>query len=155
VRLFLIVASATWFLALGLRALATTYGQTLENTRHLPGPPLVWWLRALDPDASPVPALSRLAILLILGAIVLIWWRFRPTRLAVVGAGLLIGGGAANTAERIAVGGVTDYIPVPWAGGYLVNITDIAVLTGAALLTVAFVCSLVRRTGLHRRRVSS
>jgi hypothetical protein len=145
VRLFLIVASATWCLAFVLRALATAYGQTVENTRHAAGPPLAWWLQGLDLSATPVPAVSRVLVLLILGAIVVIWWRFRPTRLSAVGAGLLIGGGAANTAERITVGGVTDYLPVPWPDGYLVNFNDVAIVVGGTLLTVALVWSLARR----------
>jgi hypothetical protein len=142
VWLFLIVASATWAVAFALRALATAYGETLENTRHAPGPPLDWWLHGLDPASGPVPAVSRVVVLLILGAIVLVWWRFRPTPLSAVGAGLFIGGGAANTVERFVMGGVTDYIPVP---GYLVNFTDIAVIGGGVLLAVALVLSLVSR----------
>jgi hypothetical protein len=144
-RLSLIVASGTWFLAFALRALATTYGQTLENTRRIPRPPLVWWLQGLDPATVPVPVVSRLVVLLILCVIVTLWWRRRPTRLAAVGAGLFIGGAAASTAEQIAVGSVTDYIPVPWPDGYLMNSADLAIAAGAVLLTAALVRSLARR----------
>ena len=61
------------------------------------------------------------------------------------GFGLFIGGAAANVTEQIAFGGVTDYISISWLDDYLVNVSDLAIIAGAALLAIALFSSLARR----------
>ena len=53
-----------------------------------------------------------------------------------VSAGLLLGGGAANLAERLRQGSVYDYVQFPKAPGrlkhYVFNLADFAILAGCA-----------------------
>jgi len=143
-RLLLIVASGTWFLALVLRTLAKSYAKTVENARHVASPPLAW-LKGLGPASIQVPVISSVIVLLIMCAIVVVWWRFRPTPLAATGFGLFSGGAAANITEQIAFSGVTDYISIAWPDDYLVNVSDVAIIAGGALLAIALFSSLARR----------
>jgi len=143
-RLLLVVASGTWLLALVLRALAKSRVETVENARHVVSPPLAW-LKGLGPTSIQVPVVSSVIVLLIMCAIVVVWWRLRPTPLAAMGFGLFSGGAAANITEQIAFGGVTDYISISWLDDYLVNVSDLAIIAGAALLAIALFSSLARR----------
>jgi len=143
-RLLLIVASGTWFLALVLRALAKLHVETVENARHVPSPPLAW-LKGLGPTSIQVPVISSVIVLLFTCAIVVVWWRLRPPPLAAMGFGLFSGGAAANITEQIAFSGVTDYISISWPDAYLVNVSDVAIITGGALLAIALFSSLARR----------
>jgi hypothetical protein len=144
-RYSLLVASATWLLALVLRALTKAHVETLENPRHIPPPPLAAWLKGLGTTSIQVPAISSVIVLLIICAIILVWWRLRPPPLAATGLGLFVGGAAANTAEQITFGGVTDYIPISWPDDYVVNLPDVAIVAGVVLLTIALACSVTRR----------
>ncbi len=144
-RLSLIVASGTCLLALVLRALARAHVETVENPRLIPPPPLAW-LKELRPISVQVPLISTVLVLLLICAIVFVWWRLRPTPLAATGLGLFIGGAAANTIERVTFGAVTDYIPISWPNEYyLVNFPDVAIVAGGVLLAIALVSSFARR----------
>ena len=143
-RLSLIVASGTWLLALGLRALAKAHVETVENPQHIPSPTLAW-LEGLGRPSMQVPVISSVIVLLTICAIVLVWWRLRPTPLAATGLGLFIGAAASNTTEQRTFGGVTDYIPISWPNDYIVNFPDVAIVAGSVLLAIALVCSLTRR----------
>lgn len=143
-QLSLIVASGTWLIALVVRVLARAHGDAVENPRRILSPPLAW-LKGLGPVTVQVPVISSVIVLLIICAIVLAWWRLRPTRLAATGLGLFIGGAAANTTEQVTFGGVTDYIPISWPDYYIVNVPDVAVVAGVLLLAVALVGSFARR----------
>ncbi len=143
-ELSLIVASGTWLLALVVRVLAKAHGETVENTRRILSPPLAW-LKGLGPVTVHVPVISSVIVLLFVCAIVLAWWRLRPTPLAATGLGLFIGGAAANTTEQVVFGGVTDYIPISWPGDAMVNVPDLAVIAGFFLLAVALVVSFDNR----------
>ena len=143
-RQSIVVASGTWLLALVLRALAKTHLETLENPRHIPSPPLAW-LKGLGPTSIQVPVISSVEVLLIICVIILVWWRLRPPPLAATGLGLFVGGAAANTAEEMALGRVTDYIPISWPDDYLVNFPDLAIVAGGVLLTTALVYSVRHR----------
>ena len=63
-------------------------------------------------------------------------WLLR--RRSPVGAGLLLGGGAANAWERLRMGSVYDYLRFPKAPGkvkrYVFNLTDLAIMAGSLLL---------------------
>jgi hypothetical protein len=139
-----IIGSGTWLLAFVLRDLARTRGETVENHWRTIRPPLAW-VKGLGPISIEVPMISAVIVLVILCAVFLLWWRLRPTALAAIGLGLFGGGAAANIAEEITFGSVTDYIPISWPDEYFLNFSDLAVLAGGALLAIAMVRSLARR----------
>ena len=58
------------------------------------------------------------------------------------GAGLLVGGGLANGLERLVSGAVTDFILV---GRVVVNLADVAVVIGIAILTIDYARENLRR----------
>ena len=63
------------------------------------------------------------------------WWMIRETRiLARMSAGLLIGGALGNVVDRLAYGGVADFLNISCCGienPYAFNIADIAIFAGA------------------------
>ncbi len=125
------VAVCTWLLAFVLRASVTLFLDTLENS-HSMIPPVFGWMANGRP--VEIPALTAIVVPIILYAIALAWWRLRLTWPASTGLGLFVGGAAANTSERLAFGGVIDYIPISWPDSYLVNFADLAILAGTVLL---------------------
>jgi hypothetical protein len=108
-RRSLAVAVCTWILTLVLRAGAQSFLETLENSRQVM-PPLFGWMANGQP--VEIPAFTAIVVPMILYAIALAWWRLRLTWPASTGLGLFVGGAAANTSERLAFGGVIDYIPI-------------------------------------------
>ena len=58
------------------------------------------------------------------------------------GAGLLVDGGLANGLERLVSGAVTDFILV---GRVVVNLADVAVVIGIAILTIDYARENLRR----------
>lgn len=130
-RRSLAVAVWTWLLALVLRVSVMPFLDTLENS-HYVVPPVFGWM--VNGQPVEIPAVTAIVVPIILYAIALAWWRFRLTWLASTGLGLFVGGAASNTSERLAFGGVIDYIPISWPGAYLVNFADLAILAGTVLL---------------------
>jgi signal peptidase (SPase) II len=143
-RRSLAVAVCTWILALVLRAGAQSFLETLENSRQVM-PPLFGWMANGQP--VEIPAFTAIVVPMILYAIALAWWRLRLTWPASTGLGLFVGGAAANTSERLAFGGVIDYIPISWPDAYLLNVADLAILAGTALLAGGLLHSCARRSG--------
>ncbi len=149
-RLGLMLVFCTWLLAFVLRGLARAYLEPLENPRHALRPPLSWLsLGWLGNSSGEIPLIAAISVLVLVLAIILAWWRLRPSRLAAAGLGLLTGGAVANMSEQLAYGTVTDYIPVSWPGDYMVNFADLSVLGGIVLLAIALLHSLAIR---YRRR---
>ena len=68
---------------------------------------------------------------------IVIWWAIKASQgRASIIAGLFAGGGIANAVERIAFGGVFDYLNVPlffYENPYSFNIADIYIFLGATL----------------------
>ena len=78
--------------------------------------------------------LAALSGLVCLGA--LLWGMISTSKWAVIIASLLAGGGLANAYERVAYGGVFDYLNVSFsffANPYSFNIADIYIFIGALL----------------------
>ena len=140
----LAVAVCTWLLAFVLRACVTPFLDTLENSRQVM-PPVFGWMANGQP--VEIPALTAIVVPMILYAIALAWWRLRLTWPASAGLGLFAGGAAANTSERLAFGGVIDYIPISWPDTYLANFADLAILAGIMLLVGGLLhsCAVRRR----------
>ena len=59
--------------------------------------------------------------------------------LALIGFGLLVGGGLGNLFDRVSVGGVTDFIR---SGDSAFNLADVAVFTGSAVVLAAVIVAL-------------
>ena len=57
-----------------------------------------------------------------------------PTRIMILGGGLVLGGAAGNLLDRVASGGVTDYLDLRvWP---IFNLADVAIVCGVALLVL-------------------
>ena len=59
----------------------------------------------------------------------------RPTRLATLGCGLILGGAAGNLLDRLGSGEVTDY--VHFSFWYIFNAADAAIVIGVGLLLLS------------------
>jgi len=70
-----------------------------------------------------------------------LWWmnRERPGRLAMFGAGLLVGGALGNALDRVLYGAVADFLNMSCCGitnPYAFNVADIAIFAGAVGLVL-------------------
>ncbi|MEL7301668.1 MAG: signal peptidase II [Pseudomonadota bacterium] len=75
-----------------------------------------------------------IAIAVVICAVVLWWMRKGQGTLALVSAGLLVGGAAGNVIDRIVYGGVADFLNMSCCGinnPYAFNLADIAIFIGA------------------------
>jgi signal peptidase II len=59
----------------------------------------------------------------------------RPTKLATIGGGLILGGAAGNLLDRLGSGEVTDY--VHFSFWYIFNAADAAIVVGVGLLLLS------------------
>ncbi len=77
-----------------------------------------------------------LAITIAALALVLGWFAFDPGRPWLwLGIGLLTGGALGNLAERVRVGGVTDFFDPPLWPAF--NLADVAITTGVVVIALA------------------
>jgi signal peptidase II len=69
--------------------------------------------------------------------VVVLWLLFsgKPTKLATMGCGLILGGAAGNLLDRLANGEVTDY--VHFSFWYIFNVADAAIVVGVGLLLLS------------------
>lgn len=77
-----------------------------------------------------VPAALAVAVVLLMRAM-------RPTRAAVVGASLILGGGLGNLIDRVLHGGgVVDFVSIGWSGlrTGIFNVADVAIVVGVAVV---------------------
>jgi signal peptidase II len=68
-------------------------------------------------------------------AVAIVLWMLlsgRPSRLAALGGGLILGGAAGNLLDRLSTGEVTDY--VHFSFWYIFNAADTAIVIGVGLL---------------------
>lgn len=73
-----------------------------------------------------------LTVLALCGIALAIVGLMRRHRVVATGGGLLLGGSIGNLVDRLAHGGVTDFIdPARWPA---FNLADVAIVTGAALI---------------------
>jgi len=75
-----------------------------------------------------------IAVAAVISALV-VWWMRRETRaVALVSAGLLIGGAAGNVADRLIYGAVADFLNMSCCGienPFAFNVADITIFAGA------------------------
>jgi signal peptidase II len=92
-------------------------------------------------DGGAFGILGGSRLLLLAGsavAVVVVLWMLlsgRPTRLATIGCGLILGGAAGNLLDRLGSGEVTDY--VHFSFWYIFNAADAAIVVGVGLLLLS------------------
>ena len=92
-------------------------------------------------DGGAFGILGGSRLLLLAGsavAVAVVVWMLlsgRPTRLASLGGGLILGGAAGNLLDRLNSGEVTDY--VHFSFWYIFNAADAAIVTGVGLLLLS------------------
>ncbi|SEN03040.1 signal peptidase II [Palleronia pelagia] len=81
-----------------------------------------------------------IALALVISGWVLLWMRRdRPGPLAMVSAGLLVGGAMGNVVDRLIYGAVADFLNMSCCGienPYAFNVADIAIFAGAVGLVL-------------------
>ena len=95
-------------------------------------------------------ALTLVTALLI--ALLAGWLIARPERQpkwARVGLWLIIGGGLGNLYDRIAYGGVTDFIELRFVRFAVFNLADVAICLGAVIAAVALLIDERRKESAH------
>src|SRR5215210_3933697 len=71
-------------------------------------------------------------------AVVVVLWMLlsgRPSKLTMLGCGLILGGAAGNLLDRLGSGEVTDY--VHFSFWYIFNVADAAIVVGVGLLLLS------------------
>ena len=92
-------------------------------------------------DGGAFGILGGSRLLLLAGsavAVVVVLWLLlsgRPSKLATIGCGLILGGAAGNLLDRLGSGEVTDY--VPFSFWYIFNAADAAIVIGVGLLLLS------------------
>ncbi len=128
----------TMLTALGVFAAC---GALRRRTEAYPRPRLFWkgriWIGRVDnPGAAFGLPMKRKWVMAASAAG--LYWAWRRRRDAPLAAGILLGGGASNLAERLRWGSVRDYVRFPKVPGplgrYVYNLADGAVALGAAVL---------------------
>lgn len=77
---------------------------------------------------------STILTLVLIGILGVVWWVFRAEWKALpLASGLFFGGGVSNVIDRIFMGSVRDWIPVPYLSIYN-NLADYAIAAGLLLV---------------------
>ncbi|MTV27583.1 signal peptidase II [Nitriliruptoraceae bacterium ZYF776] len=134
-RGLLVVAAVTVTIDLAVKAAAVRWvtapielpGVTLRVTRN---PGVAFGIGADQPFVLVAAVTGLIVAILIVAA-----WRGQLGRAA--SAGLIIGGGVANLADRLAGGAVVDLFDLGWWPVF--NLADVALTAGIALLLLASV----------------
>src|SRR4051794_16194038 len=140
-------ASLLWAVALAVAVLVMDQGikslvegsmRVGESISLVPG---LLDLTYIKNDGGAFGILGGSRLLLLAGSavavVVVLWLLFsgRPTRLATVGCGLILGGAAGNLLDRLGSGKVTDY--VHFGFWYIFNAADAAIVVGVGLLLLS------------------
>ena len=131
----LAVAAATAGVDLGVKLAAVRWlteplDTTVVTVRLAYNPGVAFSLGA----DQPVTVVAAVTSMIIVAVIVAAW---RGHLGGPITAGLMIGGGVANLADRLADGSVVDLFDLGWWPVF--NLADVAVITGVALLTLTTV----------------
>lgn len=82
-------------------------------------------------------ALTLLTAALIMGLVGWLVARPQASRLARAGLWLIVGGGLGNLYDRLAFGGVSDFIELAFVRFAVFNVADVCICVGAAVVIVA------------------
>ena len=132
------VAVVVFFFDQGLKFLVEDSMRVGQSISVVPG---LLDLTYIKNDGGAFGILGGSRLLLLAGSavavVVVLWMLFsgRPTRLATIGCGLILGGAAGNLLDRLANGAVTDY--VHFSFWYIFNAADAAIVVGVGLLLVS------------------
>jgi len=119
-----------------------------ESTTLVPG---FLSLTYIKNDGGAFGILGGSQMVLLVGstlAVVVVLWMLlsgRPSKLTMLGCGLILGGAAGNLFDRLSSGEVTDYIHFSF--WYIFNAADSAIVVGVGLLLL----SALRPEGAGRR----
>jgi signal peptidase II len=105
------------------RVVAATWIEPAENPDLALG--VLGGSTAVEVVAAAIGILALAAVL----------WRTAPADLDLIGIGLLSGGALGNLIDRVSAGAVRDFLVGP---GFLFNLADIALLTGAGVLACRY-----------------
>lgn len=108
-----------------------------EVVGFVPGLDLVHWRNSGIAFSSfaDSPLIVGLLVVGAVGAVLLWFLHHADLPGAWVGAGLLVGGAVGNTADRLTLGSVIDFLRV--TGGPAFNLADVAIVAGALTLAAA------------------
>ena len=142
------IAVAVFFFDQGVKSLIEGSLRVGQSISLVPG---FLDLTYIKNDGGAFGILGGSRLLLLAGSavavVVVLWLLFsgRPTRLATIGGGLILGGAAGNLLDRLGSGEVTDY--VHFSFWYIFNAADAAIVVGVGLLLL----SAFRPEPLNRR----
>jgi len=110
--------------------------------------------------ASPMISMVLPAAMIL--ATLILYWRLERTNdvLLNLGTGLFIGGSLGNLVDRIAYGGVTDFVELITSGGHVstvFNVADLCAILGILMLEVFLIrhiVRLIREKGMHYNPVA-
>ncbi|MGR3466751.1 MAG: signal peptidase II, partial [Shimia sp.] len=83
---------------------------------------------------SDVTRWILIALALVISVAVVWWMRTEPRKIALVSAGLLVGGALGNVIDRVIYGAVADFLNMSCCGihnPYAFNVADISIFVGA------------------------
>src|ERR671917_2337441 len=132
------IATAVFFLDQGIKSLVEDSMRVGQSISVVPG---LLDLTYIKNDGGAFGILGGSRLLLLAGSavavVVVLWLLFsgKPTRLATIGGGLILGGAAGNLLDRLASGEVTDY--VHFSFWYIFNAADTAIVVGVGLLLLS------------------
>ena len=132
------IAVAIFVLDQGIKSLVEASMRVGQSISLVPG---VLDLTYIKNDGGAFGILGGSRLLLLAGsavAVVVVVWLLlsgRPTKLATVGGGLILGGAAGNLLDRLASGEVTDY--VHFSFWYIFNAADATIVVGVGLLLLS------------------
>jgi signal peptidase II len=132
------VAVAVFVLDQGIKSLVEGSMRVGQSISLVPG---LLDLTYIKNDGGAFGILSGSRLILLAGssiAVVVVLWLLlsgKPTRLATLGCGLILGGAAGNLLDRLGSGEVTDY--VHFSFWYIFNAADAAIVVGVSLLLLS------------------
>src|SRR3954453_6096352 len=132
------LAVAVLVMAQGIKSLVEGSMRVRESISLVPG---LLDLTYIKNDGGAFGILGGGRLLLLPGGagagVVGIWLLFsgRPTKLATLGCGLILGGAAGNLLDRLGSGEVTDY--VHFSFWYIFNAADAAIVVGVGVLLLS------------------
>ena len=132
------IAVAVFFFDQGVKSLVEGSMRVGQSISLVPG---LLDLTYIKNDGGAFGILGGSRLLLLAGSavavVVVLWLLFsgRPTRLATIGCGLILGGAAGNLLDRLGSGEVTDY--VHFSFWYIFNAADAAIVVGVGLLLLS------------------
>ena len=132
------VAVAVFALDQGIKSLVEGSMRVGQSISLVPG---LLDLTYIKNDGGAFGILGGSRLILLAGssiAVVVVLWLLlsgKPTRLATLGCGLILGGAAGNLLDRLGSGEVTDY--VHFSFWYIFNAADAAIVVGVSLLLLS------------------